>query len=67
MRPDRQGPAPAFAGWPAMVAFAVLEAVVIIAFFAWRDGFGLGDVLAGLVIGAVTLAILAVMRRTSSR
>ncbi len=67
MRPDRQRPSPAFAGWPGMVAFAVLEAVVITAFFAWRDGFGVGDVLAGLVIGALTLAVLAVIRRTSSR
>ena len=67
MRPDPQPTGAASAGWPGMIALAAAVAAALVAFFALRDGFDWGDVLGGLVIGALTLAVLAALRRYRTR
>ena len=67
MGPDRSPTGGALAGWPGMLALAAAVTTAPIAFFAVRDGVAWGDVLGGLVIGALTLAVLAALRWYTTR
>ncbi len=64
MRPIPERPTPVYAPWRGMIAFATVEAVALVAFWTWLGGFSWGAVLGGLVIGALTFAALAVIRRS---
>ena len=64
MRPDPERPTPLYATWRGMIAFTAVETLGIVAFWTWRDGFSWGAVLGGFVIGALTFATLAVVRRS---
>jgi hypothetical protein len=63
MRPDKQ-PLPAVvATWRSMITLAVVVAVALVIFWAWRDGLDAGDLVGGLVTGVLTFATLAALRR----
>jgi hypothetical protein len=63
MRPDKQRPPALPTTWRSMIAFALIVAVALIVSWAWRDGLSWGDVIGGLVTGAVTFATLAALRQ----
>ena len=62
MRSDKQLPA-VVATWRSTLTLAVVVAVTLVIFWAWRDGFGPGDLVGGLVTGVLTFATLAALRR----
>jgi hypothetical protein len=67
MRSDKPHLPAVAATWRSMIVLAVVVAVALIVFWAWRDGFDPGDLLGALVIGMVTFLTLAALRwlRTS--
>lgn len=67
MTQNQQGTIAVRNGWRSALLIACLIAVVLIAFFILRDGFGWGDIVGGLIIGVMTLAVLEVVRRVSQR
>jgi hypothetical protein len=63
MRPDKQQLPAVVATWRSMIALAVVVAVTLVIFWAWRDGLDPGDLVGGLVTGALTFGTLAALRR----
>ena len=63
MRPDKQQLPAVVATWRIMIALAVVVAVELMIFWAWRDGFDPDDLLGALVIGVLTFAVLAALRQ----
>ena len=63
MRSDKQQLPAVVATWRSMITLAVVVAVALVIFWAWRDGFDPGDVAGGLVTGVLTFATLAALRR----
>lgn len=67
MAQDQRSTMPVLVGWGGVITVAVVVALAVFAFFVLRDGFQVGDIVGGLVIGVVTFAVLAVVRRFSQR
>ncbi len=63
MRCDKQRLPAVVAPWQSAIALAAVVGVGQVLFWAWRDGPDWGDVLGGLVIGVLTFATLAAVRR----
>ena len=62
MCPDKQHLPAVVATWRSMIALAVVVAVALMIYWAWRDGFDPGDLVGGIVTGATTFAVLAAVR-----
>ncbi len=62
MRSDKQHLPAVAATCSSMLTLAVVVAVALIIFWAWRDGFDPGDLLGGLIIGVLTFLTLAALR-----
>jgi cation transporter-like permease len=63
MRPAKQQLPAVVATWRSMITLAVVVAVALVIFWAWRDGLDPGDLVGGLVTGVLTFATLAALRR----
>lgn len=66
----RQGsglPEPLYPSWRSNLVLATAIALIVVTFWAWRDGFQWGDALGGLVIWLAMLAVLAVLHRFRAR
>ena len=67
MPTDKNRPASLVATQQSVFVLPTVVAVVIIAYWVWRDGFSWGDLLGGLLIWVGTCATLALLRWYSRR
>ncbi len=63
MHLDQKGGVPVATTWQGMIAFSAIVALAVFLFWLWRDGFAWGDVLGAVLIGVLTFAVLAALRR----